>query len=67
MFYPVRIYNSKGKIIKELSTEQLSKIYWKKFFVPLPKNLEINPGNGSRRPKKVFLPEDYDDYLFSEE
>jgi len=67
MFYPVRIYNSKGKIIKELSTKQLNKIYWKKFFEPLPKNLEIKPGNRSRRKKEDYLPEDYDNYFFSEE
>lgn len=67
MFYPVRIYNSKGKKLKELSTKQLSQMYWEKFFEPLPKNLEIKPGRKISKDKGAYIPEEYDEYFYSEE
>ena len=68
MFYPVRIYNSKGKLIKEITTKNLSKNYWNKFYEPLQKNLQINPDNGRyRKTRKDFLEMALDEEFFSED
>ena len=68
MFYPVRIYNSKGKLVKEITTKNLSKNYWDKFYEPLQKNLQINPDNGRyRKSRKDFLERALDEEFFSED
>jgi hypothetical protein len=67
MFYPVRIYNRKGKLVKEIPTENLSKKYWNKFYEPLQKNLQINPDNRPRKTRKDFLEMALDEEFFSED
>ena len=67
MFYPVRIYNQKGKLVKEITTEKLSKKYWNKFYEPLQKNLQINPDNRPRKTRKDFLEMALDEEFFSED
>lgn len=32
MFFPVRIFKRDGSLKREFSTEQLSRLYWKRFF-----------------------------------
>jgi len=66
MFYPVRIYNSKGKLVKEISTKSLSKAYWDRFYEPMQKNLQIHPENGRRKSRKDFLEMALDEEFFSE-
>ncbi len=56
MFYEVRIYNSKGKIKKVLSSAELSSRYWKKIIVQDP---GLNPGQSkvkkiSRETKRML-------------
>ena len=67
MFYPVRIYNRKGKLVKEITTEKLSDTYWNKFYEPLQKNLQINPDNRPRKTRKDFLEMALDEEFFSED
>ncbi|MGV7222442.1 MAG: hypothetical protein ACQ9MH_13035 [Nitrospinales bacterium] len=67
MFYPVKIYNTKGKLVKELTTKNLSKAYWDKFYEPLQKNLQINPDNKPRKTRKDFLERALDEEFFSED
>ncbi len=67
MFYPVRVYSPKGKLVKEITTKSLSKRYWDKFYEPLQKNLQINPQNGRRKTRKDFLEMALDEEFFSED
>lgn len=41
MFYEVRIYNAKKKLKKILSSQELSRRYWKKI---KEQNMGLNPG-----------------------
>lgn len=44
MFHPVKIFDSKGKVMKVISSEKLSKSYWEKFYNKERKNYPmINP------------------------
>lgn len=67
MFYPVRIFNSKGRLIKEITTEKLSRIYWDKFYEPLQKNLQIHPDNKYRKTRKDYLERSLDEDFFYED
>ena len=49
MLYPVRIFNQSGKLKKEVSTQSLSNRYWKKFFDPDQKNLQVKPKGLSKK------------------
>ena len=66
MFYPVRIFNQKGKLVKEVTTKNLSQSYWDKFYEPLQKNLQINPDNRPRKTRKDFLEKALDEEFIAE-
>ena len=66
MFYPVRIFNRKGKLKKEVAPKSLSKKYWDQFNNSSNKNIQIST-------RKVRQMVDYDpqaerdENLFSED
>ena len=41
MFYPVRIFNKRGTLKKEITSKTLSQTYWGKVFDPARKNIQI--------------------------
>lgn len=66
MFYPVKIFKSNGKFMKEISSEKLSERYWNEFNEAVRTNIQINPKG--RRPKKEEIYEPmYDQSFFSED
>ncbi len=67
MLYPVRIFNQSGKLKKEVSTQSLSKRYWKKFFDPDQKNLQVKPKGLSKKQLDEYYGLEYDRNMYSDE
>jgi len=66
MFYPVRIFNKRGKLKKVVPSEALSRHYWEKVFDPERKNIQISTGGISKKDREE-LGWELDDHLFSED
>jgi len=66
MFYPVRIFNKRGKLKKEVTSESLSQSYWNKVFDPDRKNIQITVQGISKKDRAV-LGWELDDLNFSED
>ena len=65
MFYPVRVFNRKGKLKKKIPTKTLSTKYWDNFFNSVQKNIQITSKKG--RKKASLGGKGYDSNFFSEE
>ena len=66
MFYPVRIFNKRGKLKKEITSKSLSQNYWSKVFDPDRKNIQITvPGLSKKDREKLGW--ELDDMKFSED
>ncbi len=66
MFYPVRIFNKRGKLKKEITSKTLSQSYWSKVFDPDRKNIQITvPGLTKKDREKLGW--ELDDISFSED
>ena len=66
MFYPVRVFNKRGKLKKVVPTKTLSKEYWSKVFDPARKNIQINVTGISKKDREA-LGWELDDNYFSED
>jgi hypothetical protein len=66
MFYPVRIFSNKGKLKKEISSDSLSKRYWKDFNESVRTNIQINAAKVKQLKKADYIPQ-YDESYFSED
>lgn len=66
MFYPVRIFNKRGKLKKVVPTEALSQNYWNKVFDPARKNIQISVRGLSKKDRET-LGWELDDMRFSED
>lgn len=66
MFYPVKIFNKRGKLKKEVSSQVLSKDYWSKVFDPDRKNIQISV-QGLTKKNRAELGWELDDMNFSED
>lgn len=66
MFYPVRIFNKRGKLKKVVPSESLSESYWDKVFDPARKNIQISVGGISKKDREE-LGWELDNQLFSED
>lgn len=66
MFYPVRVFNKRGKLKKIVASESLSESYWDKVFDPTRKNIQINP-TGISKKDRAALGWELDELLFSED
>jgi len=66
MFYPVRIFNKKGKLKKEVNSRTLSQSYWNKVFDPDRKNIQITVQGLSKKDREK-LGWELDDNNFSED
>lgn len=67
MLYPVRVFNQSGKLKKEVSTQSLSKRYWKKFFDPDQKNLQVKPKGLTKKKLDEYYGLGYDSSLYTDE
>lgn len=67
MFYPVRILNPKGKLKKEVSSQTLSKKYWKDFNEAVRSNIQISKKGRTRAKTDVVYEPEYDASFFSED
>ncbi|TDJ51529.1 MAG: hypothetical protein E2O44_02025 [Nitrospina sp.] len=65
MFYPVRVFNQKGKLKKKIPAKTLSEKYWDNFYNSVQKNIQITSKKG--RKKQSFWKTGYDSNFFSEE
>ena len=65
MFYPVRVFNRKGKLKKKIPTKTLSTKYWDNFYNSVRKNIQISSKKG--RKKENPGAKGYDSSFFSEE
>jgi len=66
MFYPVRIFNKRGKFKKEIPSKTLSQSYWGKIFDPERKNIQITaPGLSKKDREKLGW--ELDNHNFSED
>ena len=66
MFYPVRIFNKRGKLKKEINSKALSQNYWNQVFDPARKNIQITPQGLSKKDREQ-LGWELDDINFSED
>jgi hypothetical protein len=66
MFYPVRIFNKRGKLKKEVTSKSLSQSYWNKIFDPARKNIQITV-QGLSKKDRAKLGWELDDINFSED
>ena len=66
MFYPVRIFNKRGKFKKEIPSKALSQNYWSKVFDPARKNIQITVQGISKKDRQK-LGWELDDINFSED
>ena len=67
MFFPVRIFKANGKVKKEISSELLSKRYWKEFDEAVRTNIQINPKGRVKRTADQFYEPQYDQSFYSED
>ena len=65
MFYPVRVFNQKGKLKKKIPSKTLSAKYWDNFYNSVHKNIQITSKKG--RKKQSLGANGYDRNFFSEE
>jgi len=65
MFYPVRIFNQKGKLKKKIPSKTLSSKYWDNFYNSVRKNIQIT--SKKNRKKENSGNKNYDSIFFSEE
>lgn len=66
MFYPVRVFNKRGKLKKEITSKTLSQSYWNKVFDPARKNIQISVKGLSKKDREE-LGWELDDMRFSED
>jgi len=66
MFYPVRIFNKRGKLKKEITSKTLSRSYWDKVFDPDRKNIQISVQGLSKKDREQ-LGWELDDINYSED
>jgi hypothetical protein len=66
MFYPVRVFNKRGKLKKEITSKTLSQSYWNKVFDPARKNIQISVQGLSKKDREE-LGWELDDMKFSED
>ena len=66
MFYPVRVFNKRGKLKKEITSKALSQSYWGKVFDPARKNIQIAVKGISKKDREQ-LGWALDDINFSED
>jgi hypothetical protein len=66
MFYPVRIFNKRDKLIKEVTSKDLSQNYWSKVFDPARKNIQISV-RGLSKKDRAELGWESDNINFSED
>lgn len=66
MFYPVRIFNKRGKLKKEITSKNLSQNYWSKVFDPARKNIQISVRGLSKKDRQG-LGWELDDNNFSQD
>ncbi len=66
MFYPVRVFNKRGKFKKEITSKTLSQTYWSKIFDPARKNIQISVQGISKKDRQK-LGWELDDTKFSED
>ena len=62
MFYPVRVFNQKGKLKNKIPTKTLSEKYWDSFYNSIQKNIQIS----SKKGRKNINGKGYDSSFFSE-
>ncbi len=67
MFYPVRILSPKGKVKKEISSQSLSKKYWKQFNESSRTNIQISKKGRARKSLDAVYEPEYDSTFFSED
>jgi len=66
MFYPVRVFNKRGKLKREVNSQALSRNYWSKVFDPARKNIQISVQGLSKKDRER-LGWELDDKNFSED
>ena len=66
MFYPVRVFNKRGRLKKEITSKTLSQSYWNKVFDPARKNIQISVKGLSKKDREE-LGWELDDMNFSED
>lgn len=66
MFYPVRVFNKRGRLKKEITSKTLSQTYWNKVFDPARKNIQISVKGLSKKDRQE-LGWELDDMNFSED
>jgi len=67
MFFPVRILKPNGKLKKEISSQALSKRYWKDFNEAVHSNIQISKKGRPRAKSDVVYEPGYDASYFSED
>jgi hypothetical protein len=66
MFYPVRVFNKRGKLKREVTSQSLSQNYWSKVFDPARKNIQISVRGLSKKDREK-LGWEFDDNNVSED